>query len=108
MATFFIRIDTLWQNSPDYFVGPFDTRAEAQAAIDAAVNHDDSKVVLPGRMAGDVKEAVRVHGILGKTEARKAGLTDLVLFGDRTLHSNLLGKEVPFNGGRLSELKQSM
>lgn len=101
--TFYIRIDTLWQNSPDYFVGPFDSREQAQAAIDKAQENEHSEIRTEGHMAGDLRETVRVHGILSKTEARKIGMVGPEL-GDNVEYGNTIGKEMPFNAGRLSQI----
>ena len=44
-ATYYIRIDTYWQNSADSFVGPFASRDEAQAEIESAM--DDARSAWP-------------------------------------------------------------
>lgn len=93
MATYFIRIGTYWQNSPDRFVGPFDSREAAQAEIDRATGADNSRVVLAGQSASDVKTAIRCHGILSKTEAKRAGMTD----------RNTLSHTIPLNTYDLTE-----
>lgn len=67
MATYFIRIDTFWQNSPDRFVGPFDSRSDAQAEIDRAIDAPNSKVTVSNQSASDIRYGIRVHGIHPRT-----------------------------------------
>ena len=93
MATYFIRIDTYWQNSPDRFVGPFVDRSEAQAEIGRATSADNSRVVLAGQMASDIKTGIRCHGVLSKTEAKRRGMTD----------RNTLSRTIPLDTTDLNE-----
>ena len=101
--TYYVRVDTYWQNSPDSFIGPFASRADAQTAIDAALDAPNSLAVLAGNSPRDIKEAVRIHGILSKTEARKFGLRDWSL-GDN--ESNCPSGRVPVDGSDLAEMYQ--
>lgn len=93
MATYFIRIDTYWQNSPDRFVGPFDSREAAQAEIDRATGAENSSVVLAGQSASNIKIGIRCHGILSKTEAKRAGMADC----------NTLSRTIPLDTYDLTE-----
>lgn len=93
MATYFIRIDTYWQNSLDRFVGPFASRDEAQAEIDHATNAENSRVVLIGQSASDIKTGIRCHGILSKTSATRHGMTE----------RNTLSMTIPLNTADLTE-----
>lgn len=76
MATYYVRIDTYWQNSPDRFVGPFQTHQDAENAIAEALDASDSKVCTSNQFASDVKHGIRVHGVMSATAARKAGMKD--------------------------------
>ncbi len=73
-AQYFIEVDTYWQNSVSYFVGPFATRAEAEAwhqqdIADANVWYSDSTC------GGDIRDAWRIYPApLTKTEAKRRGL----------------------------------
>lgn len=74
---YFIRIDTYWQNSPDYFVGPFESRAAAAAAIDSVRTEDNNVWLSTSTCDGDIRTAVRVYpGILTATEAKRRGMRD--------------------------------
>lgn len=73
MATFFVRIDTYWAGSHDRFVGPFNSRQDANAAINAAVWAEGSLVTPSGKMAKNAKSGIRVHGIVSKSEAKRLG-----------------------------------
>jgi hypothetical protein len=104
-ATYYIHIDTFWQNSPDRFVGPFDSKAEAQAAIDEAYDALDSNVAAYGMSSNNIKGAVRVHGVLSKSAARRAGMRDYGL-GDDT--SNVIGERVPHSMNDLKEIEEEL
>lgn len=93
MATYFIRIDTYWQNSADRFVGPFDSREAAEVAIDAATSANKSMVVRQGQSARNIKTGIRVHGVLSKTEAKRAGMTE----------RNVLSRTIPLDTYELRE-----
>jgi len=94
MATYFIRIDTYWQNSPDRFVGPFASRKEAQAEIDRATSADNSRVVLIGQSASDIKTGIRCHGIFPRNVCeRNYGMTD----------RNMLSRTIPLHTTDLRE-----
>lgn len=73
-AQYFIRIDTYWQNSPDYFVGPFDSRKDAQTAIDN-IQTEDNVWLSTSMCGGDIRSAIRVFPtILTATEAKRMGM----------------------------------
>lgn len=75
-AQYFIRIDTYWQNSPDYFVGPFDSRDEAQTAIDS-ITTEANVWLSTSTCGGDIRSAVRVFpAILTASEAKRSGMRD--------------------------------
>jgi hypothetical protein len=87
MATYFIRIDTYWQNSADRFVGPFNSREAAETAIVTATDAAGSKVVRRGQSASDIKRGIRVHEVLSKTDAKRAGMNE----------RNTLGAVIPLD-----------
>lgn len=99
-ATYYVRIDTFWQNSPDRFVGPFPTRAAAQKAIDAACADPQSQIVVLGTSPRDIKHAIRVWGIMTATEARRAGMHE-----DWDSLRNVL-PEIPLHTDHLFEMEQ--
>lgn len=73
-AQYFIRIDTYWQNSLDYFVGPFASRANAQSAIDG-IQTEDNVWISTSQCGGDIRTAVRVYpSILTASEAKRMGM----------------------------------
>ena len=75
-AQYFIRIDTYWQNSKDNFVGPFNSREEAQAAIDG-IETEDNVWLSTSTCGGDIRTAVRVYPtILTASEAKRMGMRD--------------------------------
>lgn len=93
MATYFIRIDTYWQNSADRFVGPFGSREDAEAEIVTATEAAGSKVVRRGQTALDIKRGIRVHEVLSKTDAKRAGMSE----------RNTLGVTIPLDADALRE-----
>ncbi len=101
MASYFIRIDTYWQGSKDYFVGPFGSREEAEAVIETAVHADGAKVWPADRLAGDVKDGIRVHGVVSKTQAKQYGLSE------EPGRSNVLGPVIPRNRADLIDAVNS-
>ena len=74
MAQYYVRISTYWQNSPNWFVGPFVSRAAAEAAIEEAEKASGSKVYPAASLGGDIRYGIRVHGVASATEAKSAGL----------------------------------
>jgi hypothetical protein len=76
MAQYFIRVDTYWQNAPDYFVGPFASREAAQEAIDS-IETADNVWLSTSTCGGDIRTAVRVYpAVLTATEAKRSGMRD--------------------------------
>lgn len=65
---YYIKLDSYWQNSPDRWVGPYESRAEAQEAVNT------SSLILPGQTPADIKEALRFWGRYPKGAALKQGL----------------------------------
>lgn len=74
--TYYIEVDTYWQNAPSYFVGPFDNREAAEAWH--AGTPDNANVWLSTSFCGgDIKSAWRIYpNALSKTNARKRGMRD--------------------------------
>jgi hypothetical protein len=76
MATYYIEIDTYWQNSKSHFVGPFETREQAEAWHQ---NDDwtpaDNTWLSTSQCGGDIRTAWRIcPKALSETEARKHGM----------------------------------
>jgi hypothetical protein len=102
-ATYFVRIGTYWQNSPYRFVGPFATREEAEAAIEAAYTNGNVNVWRSSSMCGgDIKTAICVYGVMNKSEAFRAGMRDIGLRG-----TNMLPR-IPVNTDELFDYEQAM
>ncbi len=83
MATYYIRTDTFWQNSPDTGEGPFDTRKEAQEWINEKTSGPEN-YVLAGQSPANIKTAKRIFGVYSKSEARRLGMRSLALGDDMT------------------------
>lgn len=79
-ATYYVRYSSYWQNSPDRWAGPFDSKPEAQQTIDDC-NPDI-----------DMRNGIRINGIYSKTEARKISLRSYAL-GDN--EDNNPSKQIP-------------
>ncbi len=71
---YFIQFDTFWANSRTRFCGPFASRREAQAEIDAALADEAGEVGLGMNSPRNIQEAIRVWGIVTRSEARQLGL----------------------------------
>lgn len=102
-ATYYIRIDTLWANSPDRWVGPFASPDEAQAEINRALGADNSKCVMASQMAYDAKHAIRIYGVASKSQAQRKSLQDYGLGDDS---SNVIGWHIPLSTDELFEIEQ--
>lgn len=96
---YFVRFDSYWQNSSNYFVGPFDSKREAEAEIDRAESAVNSMVVRSFQTAANVRDGIRVHGVMSYTAARRAGMRD-ERYGDDW--SNVYN-DVPVNWNELPE-----
>lgn len=77
-ATYYIEVDTYWQNSKSYFVGPFVSKDAATAwwqQDDGADTREDNVWLSTSMCGGDISRAWRIFPTpLSKTEARKHGL----------------------------------
>ena len=102
-AAYYIRIDTYWQNSPDRYVGPFETKDEAQAEIDRALSADNNVWNARNHVGGNIKYAIRVYpDILSATEAKRMGMRPLgALRG-----TNMIGGRIPDNTDDLYEIEE--
>ena len=101
MATYFVRINSYWQNSADYFVGPFGSRNEADSAIEKAVSAPRSLVCKSGQMSSDVKNGIRVFQPVSKTDAQRAGMRE-----DFMNNRNVLPR-IPLDTSDLMEMNES-
>jgi hypothetical protein len=84
-ATYFIEVDTYWQNSRSYFVGPFESRDAAEAWYQ---NDDwtaeDNTWLSTSNCGGDIRSAWRIYPkALSRTAARKQGLRQFSAGDDR-------------------------
>jgi hypothetical protein len=104
MATYFICIDTFWANSPNRFVGPFTSKNEALAEVERAISADND-VVIPGKSPLNIKDAIRICGVVSKTNALKHGMVDYEYGHDR---SNVIGTRIPDNIGDLREIEEQI
>jgi hypothetical protein len=74
-AQYFIEVDTYWQNSKSYFVGPFETREQAEAWYQQDEPQGANVWLSTSLCGGDIRDAWRIFPApLSKTEARKHGL----------------------------------
>ena len=99
--SYYVRIDTYWQSSADYFVGPYKSRDEAQAAIDEALGWTDGLCALVGNHAQNVRYGIRIWGVLNATEARKAGMNEEL----EPATYNILS-EIPKDTDELKQLRE--
>ena len=77
MASYFIEVDTYWQNSPSYFVGPFESKAAAEAWHQQEAPDNANVWYSTSTCGGDIRDAWRVYPApLSKTEAKRRGLDD--------------------------------
>ena len=103
-AAYYIRIDTCWKNSPDRYVGPFETKDEAQAEIDRALSADNNVWRADRHVGGNIKYAVRVYpDILSATEAKRRGMR---LLGDLR-GTNLIGARIPDSTDDLYDIEEA-
>lgn len=72
MATYYVRVDTYWQNSTDYFVGPFSDRQAAERWLDAG--RCGNGINLAGHFATDIKHDWRAC-VISATEAKRWGMS---------------------------------
>ena len=77
MRQYYIEVDTYWQNSTSYFVGPFASKAEASAWYQEIPN--DANVWLStSNCGGDICDAWRIYpDPLTAAEAKRHGLCDM-------------------------------
>jgi len=102
-ATYYVRLDTFWQHSPDRFAGPFGSREAAEAAIDAATTNPAADVVRLDRRPRDIKYAIRVYGVLPASQALRLGMcTPEMTDYSRT---NVISR-IPLDTDDLFELEQ--
>jgi hypothetical protein len=75
---YYIKFDTFWQNSPDWYAGPFASREQANNALHQAVDHPESQIVQASEKGGfiDVRNAIRVSHVMSREEALEDGLRE--------------------------------
>jgi hypothetical protein len=75
---YYIKFDSFWQNSPDWFAGPFPSREQADSALHRALDHPESQVVQANEEGGfiDVRNAIRVYKAMPREEALEDGLRE--------------------------------
>lgn len=103
MATYFIRIDTYWQNSADRFVGPFTSKALAEEEMQRALAAKNNVWSARSLCGGNIKYAIRVYpDVLTATEAKRMGMRPLgALRG-----TNMIGERVPDSTDDLYEIEE--
>lgn len=103
-SSYYIRIDTFWQNSPDRYVGPFETKDDAQAEIDRSARADNNVWSARSLCGGNIKTAIRVYpDILTATEAKRMGMRPLgALRG-----TNMIGARIPDSTDDLYEIEEA-
>ena len=75
MATYYIEIDSYWQNSKAWFVGPFEDKQAAQAWHEQDAGADANVWRSDSLCGGDIRTAWRIYPApLSKTEATRRGL----------------------------------
>lgn len=74
MATYYIEVDTYWQNSKSHFVGPFASREAAEAWY-SELTPTDNVWLATSTCGGDIRSAWRIYPTpLSKTAARRRGM----------------------------------
>jgi hypothetical protein len=75
MTKYYVHIDTFWNNSPDYFVGPFASEKDALTAAKIAIDDNKSNVTssLTSSIAS-IADAIRVYGACTESHAIKQGM----------------------------------
>ncbi len=82
VSHYYIHFDTLWQNSADRFAGPFPSRQDAEAALVLALNDPDGEVWMDSNLGGaNIKQAIRIYGVVDHTQALEAGLREAGMRG---------------------------
>jgi len=99
MATYYIHIDTYYADSPDTYVGPFESKPEANRSITDSQNETGSQVVFGGQPS-DMRNAIRVYGVLSKTQAKKQGMKS---YGEGD-HSDNTISSMPKNTSELHQM----
>lgn len=101
-ATYYIEVDTYWQNSPSFFVGPFASKEDATAYV----NQDSDNVWLStSQCGGDIRSAWRVYvKPLSKTEARAHGMRR---YEDRDEQDNAISPRTRLTARALSAATQT-
>lgn len=100
--TYYLEVDTYWQNSPSFFVGPFESRAAAEAWYKD--RPENSNLTPSNQMSGDVRHGWRVYAnALSKTDARKRGMRD-----DYEHGYNVLGVDIEPTADGLDTAKRNL
>jgi len=102
--TYYVRLDTFWQNSPDRWAGPFTSRDEAEQAIDDAARSKESLVVRLNQNPQDIKHAIRVYGVFPASQAIRRGMILPEMDIDRT---NIIDR-IPLDTDELFDIEQKM
>src|SRR5260221_1960407 len=104
-ASYYIRIDTYWQNSPNRFVGPFATREEAEAEVERALAASGSLVARAENHSPNVRRGILVFpDILTRSEAVRTGLRPM----GSLRGGNCVGEHIPVNIDELADLEEEI
>lgn len=95
-ATYYIEVDTYWQNSTSYFVGPFPTRESAEAWHQQPEPQGSNVWYATSLCGGDIKTAWRIFpDARTATEAKARGMDrDLVIDPSVALSASALSDAV--------------
>ena len=75
--SFYVRVDTYWAHSSNYFVGPFSSRKEAEEWMESSISSYESNVWSAGTLCGgDIRYAWRMHEVLSYSKAKKLGMRE--------------------------------
>lgn len=76
---YYIEVDTYWQGSKSYFVGPFAKKSEALLWINQEVPEDADVWPLERMCAGDIRSAWRYREPIAKSHLRYRLTADAVI-----------------------------
>jgi hypothetical protein len=100
MTKYYVHIDTFWNNSPDYFVGPFSKEKDALETAHTAIDDNEYNVISSLNNPLSITDAIRVYGACTESHAIKQGMIN----NHSSMHNVI--STMPYNTSDLQERLQ--
>lgn len=99
-ASYYVKVASFWRGSGARWIGPFETKSQAESAINLAIASPNSQAIWHYHDAKNRMTAIRIFGMFSKSQAERKGMRD-----ERHEDSNVLGTRIPVSTDDLFEME---